>query len=154
MVIINTMGKKNFFDNMGLEKYGKIFKKNISKKTLITLALLVLILLGYSALEYSNRFTHVKYYEGEYIGIAHGYHSDIKVRVKTDKYKILKIEIISHREMPVISEVVFKEIPSEVIRKNSTDVDIVSGATYTSNGFIKALDNAIDKARLDTVEEE
>ena len=39
-------------------------------------------------------------------------------------------------------------IPSEIINEQSLDVDIVSGATYTSNGIINAVKDALSKALI------
>ncbi|MCR4567949.1 MAG: FMN-binding protein [Pseudobutyrivibrio sp.] len=36
---------------------------------------------------------------------------------------------------------------NRVLEKGSTDVDGISGATYSSDGFLDAVDNALDKAK-------
>jgi uncharacterized protein with FMN-binding domain len=36
---------------------------------------------------------------------------------------------------------------SETLRAQSADVDMVTGATYTSRGYIQSLQSAIDEAR-------
>lgn len=125
-------------------RFIKLHKVRIISYTVLVLMLLIL---AYAVItEY--RYLHPIYNEGEYIGAGNGYHSDIKVKVKTDKYRILSIDILDHQEMPVISEVVFKDIPHRVIRKNSTEIDLVSGATFTSKGLLEAIDDALVEARI------
>lgn len=90
----------------------------------------------------------VLYNEGVYNGTGEAYHGTIKVTVTTDQYEILDIEVIDDEPVPIVSKVVYKEIPERVIKKNSTDVDIVTGATYTSQGLLLAIEEAVKKARI------
>jgi uncharacterized protein with FMN-binding domain len=48
--------------------------------------------------------------------------------------------MINHRAMPILK--------SEAIANQTGNVDIVSGATQTSKGFIKSLNNALAKATM------
>lgn len=142
------MSKISTISNLKLYLINKVLtKSNYKRKTIISL-LLIVLLLAILIFNSSKKYSTHRYNAGEYIGVAAGYHSDISVKVMTDDYRILTINVIDHHEMPVISEVVFKDIPYRVIRENSTDVDIVSGATYTSKGLLKALDNALENAHF------
>lgn len=125
-------------------RFIKVHRIKIISYMILVLALSVIAY----ALMTEYRYMHPMYNEGEYTGIGNGYHSDIKVKIKTDKYRILSIEILEHQEMPVISEIVFKDIPHRVIRKNSTEIDLVSGATFTSKGLLEAIDDALVEARI------
>lgn len=87
------------------------------------------------------------YVAGSYIGEAEGYHSTLKVEVIVDEKHILSIEILEQEEAPIIADAVKSKIPPKVIKKNSTDVDIVSGATYTSKNLLKAIDQALERAK-------
>lgn len=87
------------------------------------------------------------YYAGTYYGEAEGYHSILKVQVTVDKKHIVDIEVLEHEETPIIADAVISKIPHMVIKKNSTDVDTISGATYTSNTLLKAIDNALVSAK-------
>lgn len=136
-----------FEKDLYIKKVLRFIKVNKVKIISYSMLVLALSLLAY-ALKTEYKYTHPIYSEGEYVGIGSGYHSDIKVKIKTDKYRILSIEILEHQEMPVISEVVFKDIPHRVIRKNSTDIDLVSGATFTSKGLLEAIDEALVKAKI------
>lgn len=125
-------------------RFIKLHKIKFISYLVLVLALSVLVY----ALMTEYKYTHPIYNEGEYIGIGNGYHSDIKVKIKTDKYRILSIEILEHQEMPVISEIVFMDIPHRVVRKNSTEIDLVSGATFTSKGLLEAIDDALIEAKI------
>ncbi len=92
------------------------------------------------------------YVAGAYEGIAEGYHSQMIVRVTTDAYKITNIEIVEEDETPIIAEIVYEEIPEDVIKANSTDVDVVAGATYTSQTLLDAIENGLEKARIQDTE--
>ncbi|EYE89411.1 hypothetical protein Q428_02725 [Fervidicella metallireducens AeB] len=90
----------------------------------------------------------VIYKEGSYIGIGEGHIGTIKISLVTDSYSIKEIKVLEDEEIPVIAEIVYKKIPKEVIRKNSGEVEAVTGATYTSRGLIDAINDALNKARI------
>ena len=88
------------------------------------------------------------YVPGVYLGVAEGYHSNLTVEVITDDYGITSIEIIEEDETPIIAEIVYEEIPRAVIKANSINVDVVAGATYTSETLLAAIEDGLHKARL------
>ena len=51
-----------------------------------------------------------------------------------------------------VVDIVYETIPERVRRNNSTEVDVVSGATLTSTALIKAIQDGLDKALLETAE--
>jgi uncharacterized protein with FMN-binding domain len=64
---------------------------------------------------------------------------------------IESIVIIEEHEKQVLGEVVdivYETIPERVRRNNSTEVDVVSGATMTSTALIKAIRDGLDKALI------
>jgi fumarate reductase flavoprotein subunit len=87
------------------------------------------------------------YYPGLYQGESLGYYLPLAVAVEVDEYQILSIEVISHEEIKILADIVFDELPPRIIKKNSTDVDGVAGATYTSHSLLKAVEEALEKAR-------
>lgn len=89
------------------------------------------------------------YHAGIYIGNSEGYYSNITVAVTVDEYRILDIEILSHDEIKILADIVFDELPPRIIKKNGTDVESISGATYTSESLIRAVDKALEPARID-----
>jgi len=88
------------------------------------------------------------YKKGIYEGNAEGHIGPIKVQIVTDLYNIKHIKILEQQETPVIADIVYDKIPKRVIKANTSDVQVVSGATYTSKGLIKAIKNGLDKAKI------
>jgi uncharacterized protein with FMN-binding domain len=85
------------------------------------------------------------YKNGIYYGTGTGFEGEIKVKVTIKKEKINKIEIVKSQD----GEEYLKKASSltgQMIKKQSTNVDAVSGATYSSNGLIEAVRNALKKA--------
>lgn len=87
-----------------------------------------------------------QYSDGTYQGSASGYAQGLTVQVKIASGKISNIQITNHNETPGFYETAFEKVPSEIIQKQSTDVDTVSGATYSSVGIINAVNNALSQA--------
>ena len=79
----------------------------------------------------------------EYIGEGQGFGGPVKVKVTMDGDKIAKIDVLSHGETPGISTPAFDAIPDAIIAAQSTEVDVVSNATRTSNALIEAVNNAL-----------
>lgn len=114
----------------------------MSKSKILVLAILVTIILIACS---SKRVT---YTEGIYEGTGQGHHGKIVVRVRTGQYQIEEINIIDEQEVPVVSDIVYEKIPPKVIKRNSTDVDVVAGATLTSKGLLEAIEDALEKAKI------
>ena len=79
----------------------------------------------------------------EYIGVGKGFGGDVKVKVTMDGDKIAKIEVLEHAETAGVSDPAFAGIPEAIIAAQSTEVDAVTGATYTSKALIEAVNNAL-----------
>ena len=71
---------------------------------------------------------------------------NISVRVVIEKSEIKNIDILEYADTPGYSDTVFEYLPKRVIEKDSTDVDIVAGATLTSKAFLEAVNDALKKA--------
>ena len=90
----------------------------------------------------------VTYTPGVFEGIGEGgFYGAIAVRVTIDENgRIAEIEVTDHNETPEFAERAFGYLIPDVIRMQSADVDTVSGATATSNGFIAAILEALSQA--------
>ena len=88
------------------------------------------------------------YIPGTYINETEGYYSTLRVSVTVDQNHITQIEILSHEEPELLADVVFEELPKTIMKKNSTDVDVISGATYTSEALIDAVKMALMQAKV------
>ena len=81
--------------------------------------------------------------DGVYEGIGHGYHGLIHVKVHLEGGIISGIDIINSEEDLSVGVEAMEELIDLVIEYNSTDVDVISGATESSRGFLEAIENAI-----------
>ncbi len=89
-----------------------------------------------------------KYTDGTYTGTAIGRNSDISVSVNVSDGKINAVNITHHIETKGIDDRAIKEIPIEIIKAQSTEIDVISGATITSNAIIAAVNNALKQKKL------
>ncbi|UTC63249.1 FMN-binding protein [Treponema sp. OMZ 787] len=72
----------------------------------------------------------------------------IKVRVVIEKSEIKNIDVLEYADTPGYSDTVFEFLPKKIVEKNSTNVDIVAGASLTSKALLEAVDDALKKADL------
>ena len=79
-------------------------------------------------------------------GTGVGKHGDITVAVTFDAGKIQDIKIVKNVENPILAKKVFTDLKDQVVALSSTDVDLVSGATFSAKGFIDAVNDAAKKA--------
>lgn len=87
-----------------------------------------------------------KYNEGTFTGTAKGYRSDVSVAVTIKNDKIVNIDILSHNESRGYYEEPIASIPSLIIESQSTDVDSITGSTFTSDAIKNAVEGALQKA--------
>lgn len=81
--------------------------------------------------------------DGTYKGSANGYGGKVTVNVTVSKKTMTVIDVVS---APGETDSFFqraKGVIDEMLTAQSTDVDVVSGATYSSNGIIGAVKNAL-----------
>ena len=85
--------------------------------------------------------------DGTYYGSARGFACNIKVKVVIIDHKMISIDVVEVEadDAPYIAKAK-KGVISAMLKTQSLSVDAVSGATYSSNGIIKAVENAIAKA--------
>lgn len=76
-------------------------------------------------------------------GKAQGYGGELTVAVTMNGEKIESVEVTMNKETPSVAGEALTKIPAEIVAKNSTDVDAVSGATKTSKAIMQAVKNAI-----------
>ena len=79
-------------------------------------------------------------------GTGVGKHGDITVAVTFDAGKIQDIKIVKNAENPILAKKVFTDLKDQVVALSSTDVDLISGATFSAKGFIDAVNDAAKKA--------
>lgn len=89
------------------------------------------------------------YKDGTYYGTGTGFGGTLKVKVEIRGGKITSIQIMENQDG---SEYISKAsaLINTIIQNQSTNVDTVSGATYSSVGIIQAVRNALSQAAVST----
>ena len=87
------------------------------------------------------------YKDGIYYGTGTGFGGPLKVMVKISDGKIASIQVVENSDgSSYISKA--SAVISSILSKQSTNVDTVSGATYSSVGIIQAVRNALSQAAV------
>jgi uncharacterized protein with FMN-binding domain len=76
-------------------------------------------------------------------GTAQGYRGPIQVHVRVSGGSITEIIIVDSEEDYFVGGAAIEELIDMIIQYNTTDIDAVTGATESSRGFLKAVENAI-----------
>jgi uncharacterized protein with FMN-binding domain len=98
---------------------------------------------------YTCKVTVTKLYtDGTYTGTGTGFRNGTtKVSIKIKNDAITSISVTSNQDTPRFFNSARSTIISEILKAQSTNVDAVSGATYSSYGIMDAVANAISKAK-------
>lgn len=86
---------------------------------------------------------------GTYTASAKGINGDVTVEVVLSETKIESVKVVDHQETPGVSDGAIEKIPQAIVETQGLGVDIVSGATYTSNAIIEAVTLALKEAGAD-----
>ena len=65
-------------------------------------------------------------------GTGVGKHGDVTVAVTFDGGKITDIKVVKEQENKVLARGVYTDLKDQVIATNSADLDVISGATFSS----------------------
>lgn len=84
--------------------------------------------------------------DGTYTGEGEGYRGPVEVSVKIEDGQITDIQVLDYKDYEKTSPAIYKELTTVIVEQNRIDVDVVSGATESSQGFIDAVTNAIRKS--------
>jgi fumarate reductase flavoprotein subunit len=87
-----------------------------------------------------------KWKDGTYTGEGQGHNGPVKVNVEVSGGKIKTVTITDHTETAGIADAAIERVPKAIIEKQSTQVDAVSGATYTSKAIMDAVTSALASA--------
>ena len=98
--------------------------------------------------EESENFGSFTLTDGVYEASAYGYDGAIKVTVTIEGGKITNLSCSSAESDLWYFEKCKDKVVSEILEAQNTDVDAVSGATYSSNGIKKAVQKALQEAGL------
>ena len=102
-------------------------------------------LASYSKINYDEWYLA----DGTYTGVASGYggNTSIHVSVQVTGGKIVNVNIDSSAESGSYMNSAMSVV-DKITAENTTNVDKVSGATYSSNGILAAVENALDGAKI------
>lgn len=84
-----------------------------------------------------------QYIDGTYEGSAQGYRGEVKVKVTVSGGKIASIDVESYSDDDQFFNRAKNTVISEIISGQTTDVQTVSGATFSSRGIMQAVANAL-----------
>ena len=92
-----------------------------------------------------------RYRDGGYVGDAvDAYYGPLQVKANVSGGRIVSIDVLQYptdrRTSERINSEALPELQSEAISAQSAQVDIVSGATLTSEAYARSLDSALSRA--------
>lgn len=87
------------------------------------------------------------YTPGTYTGEGQGFGGTVKVTITTDADKITDVTIEGENETPNIGGAALEQLANAIKEKQSSEIDVVAGATLTSNGVKEAVAKAIELAK-------
>ncbi|MBE5836000.1 MAG: flavocytochrome c [Butyrivibrio sp.] len=91
--------------------------------------------------------TYVAKHEGhQYDGSAEGFAGTISVSVYVEGDTITDITYQTEGETPSIGGSAIQALRKKILKTQNTQIDVVSGATYSSKGFLTAVDAALAEA--------
>ena len=119
--------------------------KTRNLKSLFTLVLVAAVLSACASAPGNRRFA-----PGSFLGVGAGLYGPVLVEVSMSAVdRIDAIRVLSHDETFNIGNVPFELLPGRIVQHQSLQVDIVTGATISSIGFLAAVRDAITRAGSD-----
>ncbi len=94
----------------------------------------------------SSSTSDVSYRDGVYYASGKGKLGDVPVTVVIENGMITRISMGENHESPIMSEKAQETVIPEIVSTQSTDVDVASGATATSNAIIEAVNQVLQRA--------
>ena len=86
---------------------------------------------------------------GVYEYASEGHNGPVNVEVEFSDEKIISVEVLQHEETPEIANNAIEKITSEIVEKQSLNIDAVSGATITSDAILNAVQECVVLANGD-----
>lgn len=92
-----------------------------------------------------------KYQDGTYVGsVADAYYGNVQVSVTISGGRISKVKFLqypnTHSTSVYINQQVMPYLQQEAIQAQSSNVQMITGATFTSQAFVQSLQAALNKA--------
>jgi uncharacterized protein with FMN-binding domain len=85
-----------------------------------------------------------RYVDGTYTGTGQGFRGETKTSVTVKNGNITDITVLSYEDDKSYFKRAVGKVTAEIINGQSTEVDAVSGATFSSNGIMESVANALN----------
>lgn len=108
-------------------------------KKLFALVLAVMMLLGIACS--ASALT-----AGTYTATMTAMHGPMTVEVTVSENEILSVVVTDQVETPGVTDPVFEKIPAEIVANQTSNVDVITGATVSSRVLIAAVQNCLKQA--------
>lgn len=118
-------------------------------KVLLSILLCFVMVFGLAACQSGQKGgdgAEALYKAGTYTSTAKGNNGDVKVEVEFSDTKIVSVKVVDHSETKGLSDTPIQRIPQEIVDGQTLSVDTVSGATYTSNAILTAVEDCVKQA--------
>jgi uncharacterized protein with FMN-binding domain len=87
-----------------------------------------------------------EYRDGVYEGTGQGLRGPVRIRIRLETGLVTELEILEHQEDEFGGGPAMEELAERVLEYNSADIDVISGATESSRGFLDAVEDALKQA--------
>lgn len=84
--------------------------------------------------------------DGVYTGKGEGYKGTIVVQITVKSEQIIAVEVLEQKDDKKWFNRAYSVIPDKIIENQSTEVDAVSGASFSSKGIIDGVKDALNNA--------
>lgn len=88
----------------------------------------------------------VAFTAGTYTGTAKGYNGAVEVTVTFSDTAVTEVVVGANLETDHVGTVAFEPVIADILAANGTGVDVVSGATFSSNAVRNAVNDAAEQA--------
>ena len=128
------------------------------KKVVVVVGIVVVLVVGILVLHraksntpHSSSSSRSSYKNGVYDGsVANAYYGNVQVQADIQSGKIVSVKFLQYPNLDqtsiLIAQQVMPYLQKEAIKSQNANVDVISGATYTSQAFIQSLTAALQKA--------
>ncbi len=87
------------------------------------------------------------YTPGTYQGIGNGKGGEVSVEVTVNENAITSIKVLKHNDTPKKMDIAKNNVIKNILEEQTTKVDVVAQASFSSNAIMQATENALQKAR-------
>lgn len=122
-------------------------------KKLLTLVLAVLMTISMAACTSAPKEDEVKTIDpsisGTFTGTSAGMQGPVTVEMTLESGVITSVVVTESKESAHVTDVALERIPAQMVEHQTTEVDVVTGATLTSNALMRAAAAAAEEAGID-----